>query len=343
MSLTEAAARAAERAPIPDVLTKIGVGYMVARARRKLEAEPPANESQFAREMTDFPIAVHTDAANAQHYEVPAAFFGLVLGPHRKYSSCLYEGTETLALAEARALSETCAHADLADGQKVLELGCGWGSLSLWMAEHYPASNITAVSNSASQRTYIENQARQRGLTNLNVITCDMNDFAPSGRFDRVVSVEMFEHMANWRGLLERVSGWLTPEGRLFIHVFTHKNQPYRFDHGDRNDWIAQHFFTGGIMPSHGLIRQFPDLFELRDEWRWSGVHYQKTALHWLSNFDRHSAQIEAILAQVYGSDWPMWKRRWRIFFLATAGLFGDQGGSVWGVSHYLLAPVAKP
>ena len=341
MSLTEAAARAAERAPIPDVLTRLGVGYMVARARKKLEEEPEASESAFAREMTEFPIALHTDAANAQHYEVPAAFFGLVLGPHRKYSSCLYAPGDTLGDAEARGLAETCVHADLSDGQAVLELGCGWGSLSLWMAEHYPASSITAVSNSASQRAYIEQTAAERGLTNLRVITCDMNDFAPEGHFDRVVSVEMFEHMSNWRSLLERVAGWLNPDGRLFLHVFTHRNRPYRFDHGDRNDWIAQHFFTGGIMPSHGLIRYFPDLFELESEWRWSGEHYRRTAMDWLANFDRNSRLIDPIMAEVYGEDAAMWKRRWRIFFLATAGLFGDSGGTVWGVSHYRLKKAA--
>ena len=337
MSFTEAAARAAERAPIPDALTRLGVGFLVARARRKLDAESPASESLFARDMRDFPIAVHTDEANAQHYEVPAAFFDLVLGPHKKYSSCLYEAGDSLADAEHRALAETCEHAGLKDGQSILELGCGWGSLSLWMAEHYPASRVTAVSNSASQRAFIEAQAAARGLTNLAVVTCDMNDFAPQGRFDRVVSVEMFEHMANWRGLLERVAGWLAPGGRLFLHVFTHRNRPYRFDHADKADWIAQHFFTGGIMPSHGLIRHFPDLFELEAEWRWSGEHYRRTAEDWLANFDRNIARIEPILAQTYGADAGVWKRRWRLFFLATAGLFGDSGGAVWGVSHYRL------
>jgi cyclopropane-fatty-acyl-phospholipid synthase len=342
MSLIEAAARAVERAPIPDVLTRMGVDFLVARARRKLDAESPAAESLFARDMRDYPIALHTDEANAQHYEVPAAFFELVLGPHRKYSSCLYEAGDSLAGAEARALAETCVHAGLRDGQNVLELGCGWGSLSLWMAEHYPASRITAVSNSSSQRTFIEGEAARRSLANLTVITCDMNDFVPAGAFDRVVSVEMFEHMSNWRGLLERVAGWLRPEGRLFLHVFTHRNRPYRFDHGDKADWIAQHFFTGGIMPSHGLIRHFPDLFELEVEWRWSGEHYRRTAEHWLANFDRNAAVIEAILAATYGADAAIWKRRWRIFFLATAGLFGDSGGAVWGVSHYRLRPAVR-
>jgi cyclopropane-fatty-acyl-phospholipid synthase len=280
------------------------------------------------------PIAENTAEANAQHYEVPAEFFALVLGPRRKYSSCLYDSpATTLAEAEELALAETCAHADLADGQNVLELGCGWGSLSLWMAERYPASRITAVSNSHSQRAAIEAAASERGLTNIKVITRDMNDFQAPYRFDRVVSVEMFEHMSNWAGLLERVAG------RLFLHVFTHRDTPYRFDMNDKSDWIAQHFFTGGIMPSHGLARRFPDLFEVEAEWRWSGEHYRRTAMDWLANFDRHAGEIEAIFRGVYGKDTPIWKRRWRVFFLATAGLFGDSGGEVWGVSHYRLRP----
>jgi cyclopropane-fatty-acyl-phospholipid synthase len=242
-------------------------------------------------------------------------------------------------MAEARALAETCRHADLADGQAILELGCGWGSLSLWMAERFPGSQVTAVSNSHSQRAFIEARAAERGLRNLTVITCDMNDFTPQGRFDRIVSVEMFEHMSNWRGLLARLAGWLEDDGRLFLHVFTHRNRPYRFDQADRADWIAQHFFTGGIMPSHGLIRHFPDLFDLEREWRWSGEHYRRTAEDWLASFDRNAKAVDAVLAGVYGADAPLWRRRWRLFFLATAGLFGDSGGAVWGVSHYLLRP----
>jgi cyclopropane-fatty-acyl-phospholipid synthase len=343
MNLTTAAGHAVERAPIPDAITRLGIGYFVARARRRLATEAGDSEIDFARTMREHPIAENTDEANAQHYEVPAAFFRLVLGPRRKYSSCLYDaGVTTLAQAEERALAETCLHADLKDGQDVLELGCGWGSLSLWMAEHYPASRITAVSNSRSQREAIEATAREKGFSNLTVITCDMNDFDAVGRFDRVVSVEMFEHMANWRALLERVNGWLRPDGRLFLHVFTHRQTPYRFDMTDKSDWIAQHFFTGGIMPSHGLVRHFPDLFEVEDEWRWSGEHYRRTAMHWLANFDRHSSEIDGILSPVYGRDLAIWKRRWRVFFLATAGLFGDSGGSVWGVSHYRLKPATS-
>jgi cyclopropane-fatty-acyl-phospholipid synthase len=338
MSLTGLATRAVERAPLPDVLTRLGVGYLVGRARRQLDAAGP-DDRIFLREMERRPIALNTDEANQQHYELPAEFFGLVLGPRRKYSSCLYEGPRaSLADAENRALAETCAHAGLADGQDILELGCGWGSLSLWMAEQYPAARVTAVSNSGSQRAYIEAEAQRRGLGQLRVITADMNHFeAGAGRFDRVVSVEMFEHMSNWRALLARARGWLKPDGRLFLHVFTHRSRPYSFEVADEADWIAQHFFTGGIMPSHGLIRQFPDLFAVEAEWRWSGDHYRRTAEHWLANYDRHGAEIAAILKAVYGNAWPIWRRRWRLFFLATAGLFGDQGGEVWGVSHYRL------
>jgi cyclopropane-fatty-acyl-phospholipid synthase len=341
MSLTAIAGRAVELAPVPDFVTRLGIGFLVARARRRLQDEPGGAEASFADDMRSHPIAENVEDANVQHYEVPAEFFELVLGPRRKYSSGLYDAaTRTLAQAEDRALAETCEHAGLADGQDILELGCGWGSLSLWMAERYPSARITAVSNSRSQRAAIEAAASELGLTNLTVVTRDMNDFEAVGAFDRVVSVEMFEHMSNWPALLDRVRRWLRPDGRLFVHIFTHRDTPYRFDTNDREDWIAQHFFTGGIMPSHGLIRHFSTIFEVEDEWRWSGAHYRHTALDWLKNFDRHGPAIDAIFRQVYGADVALWKRRWRIFFLATAGLFGDSGGDVWGISHYRLKPV---
>lgn len=338
-TLIPAAIRAVEATPLPDPLTRAGIRYLVGTRLRSLDGLPDAS-AQFARAMHAFPIAEHTDAANAQHYELPPRFFELTLGARRKYSCCLYPtATETLDQAEDLALAETVAHADLADGQHILELGCGWGSLSLYMAKRLPGATITAVSNSAPQRRHIEAAARGRGLTNLTVITADMNHFVPTGRFDRVVSVEMFEHMANWQALLARVRDWLAPDGRLFLHVFTHRSQPYRFDTADRTDWIAQHFFTGGIMPSHGLIAQFPDLFSLEADWRWSGTHYARTARHWLERFDANRDAVDAVLADVYGRDAALWRRRWRLFYLATEGLFGHAGGAEWGVSHYRLAP----
>lgn len=339
MSFVATALQAFEGAPLPDPVRKAAIEYLVAGARRQAAAAGPDTDAAFARQMAERPIAEHTDAANEQHYEVPADFFLNCLGPRLKYSSCLYEPGDTLAQAEDRALAETCAHADLRDSQTILELGCGWGSLSLWMAEAYPNARITSVSNSTSQRAFILARAQARGLGNLDVITCDMNDFQAPDRYDRVVSVEMFEHMANWRALLGRVKTWLKPDGRLFIHIFTHRTGPYRFDVEDDADWIAQHFFAGGVMPSHNLMRQFPDLFEVEQDWRWSGTHYEKTALHWLANYDRNIAAIRPVLKAVYGDKAPLWHRRWRLFFLATAGLFGHRGGEEWGVSHYRLRP----
>ncbi len=221
-----------------------------------------------------------------------------------------------------------------------LELGCGWGSLSLFMARRYPAARITAVSNSQSQRAYITGVAAAEGLSNLEVVTADMNSFVPAGRFDRVVSVEMFEHMSNWRPLLERMRDCLEPDGRMFIHVFSNAHASYRFSIDDKADWIAQHYFTGGIMPSHGLIRQFADCFAIEAEWRWNGNHYRRTAADWLKNFDADATAVTAVLEGVYGRDAALWRRRWRLFFLATMGLFGDAAGEEWGVSHYRLAPV---
>jgi cyclopropane-fatty-acyl-phospholipid synthase len=340
MSFIAATIDAFEGAPLPDTIRKTAIELLVANARRQLSGAGPDADARFAAEMADHPIAEHTDAANAQHYELPAAFFEHCLGPQLKYSSALYPtASTTLAEAEEHGLAETAAHADLADGQRILELGCGWGSLSLWMAKTYPNARITAVSNSASQRAFILARAQERGLGNLEVITCDMNVFDTSDRFDRGVSVEMFEHMANWRGLLTRVKGWLKPEGRLFIHVFTHRTTPYRFDLNDEADWIGKYFFSGGVMPSHGLISQFPDLFALEQDWRWSGTHYQRTALDWLANYDRNLPAIRPVLQDVYGQDATLWHRRWRLFYLATAGLFGHRGGKEWGVSHYRLKP----
>ncbi|HEV7353655.1 MAG TPA: cyclopropane-fatty-acyl-phospholipid synthase family protein [Brevundimonas sp.] len=326
-------------APAPDLVVRPAIAALVAGARGRLPRGSDLNRA-FAEEMAARPIAEHVDAANGQHYELPPAFFQLCLGPRLKYSCCLYPtGRESLAEAEVAALTETCAHADLADGQEILELGCGWGSLSLWMAERYPKARITAVSNSAGQRGFIEARAAQLGLTNLTVLTRDMNVFETDQRFDRIVSVEMFEHMANWRALLTRARTWLKPDGRLFLHVFTHRTTPYRFEVSDSSDFIAQHFFTGGIMPSHDLIREYDDLFALEQDWRWSGDHYRRTADHWLENMDAAADRVGPIMSGVYGADAALWTRRWRRFYMATAGLFGDRNGDEWGVSHYRLKP----
>lgn len=338
MGLISAASKIVERVPVPDQVTRAGIDFLCGRTARSLSRTDADAELAFAREMIDRPIAINTQEANAQHYEVPADFFGLVLGPHRKYSCCYYDGkTATLADAEERALQLTVEHADLHDGHDILELGCGWGSLSLFMAQRYPKAHITAVSNSNSQREFIESEAQLRQIRNLQVVTCDMNAFSPVQTFDRVVSVEMFEHMSNWRSLFERVRSWMKPDGRFFMHVFSHRRVPYRYEVNDQADWIAQYFFTGGIMPSHNLPRQFPDLFAVEQDWVWDGTHYERTALDWLANFDARREEIMPVLQRVYGADAAIWLRRWRVFFLATAGMFGHAGGKEWGVSHYRM------
>ena len=341
MSFMSAIIDTAERVPLPDVIIRAAIHRLCSRTAVRLASGSAENDAAFAREMAARAIAEYADAANTQHCEVPAAFFANVLGPNRKYSSCFYNSeASTLQEAEEEALRQTEAHADLADGQSILELGCGWGSLSLFMARQFPHANIVAVSNSSSQREYIESEAAKRDLTNLRVITADMNAFDPAEQFDRIVSVEMFEHMMNWRQLLTRVKSWLRPDGRFFMHIFTHRSGTYLFDRADREDWIAQHFFTGGVMPSHHLIRQYADLFSIEKEWRWSGTHYQRTAIDWLADFDAHASEIEAVLRTVYGDETHLWMRRWRWFFLATAGLFGYADGDEWGVSHYRMKAV---
>ncbi len=338
MPIVEHIISATERAPLPDVATRAGISYLVGRTKRQLALEADDASERFARDMTAFPIAEATAEANEQHYEIPSRFFELILGARRKYSCAYYENDDTtLDEAEEQALAMTIENAGIADGHDILELGCGWGSLTLWMAEKFPGARIIAVSNSNSQREYINWQSQVLGLGNIEVVTADMNEFSTDRQFDRIVSVEMFEHMSNWRQLIEKATTWLKPEGRLFMHVFSHRKVPYRFDQSDKRDWIAQHFFTGGIMPSHDLIEQFGDLIEVEKAWRWSGNHYELTARDWLANFDRNGPEIDHILQSVYGRDARLWKRRWRLFFLATMGLFGHDTGDEWGISHYLL------
>lgn len=339
MSLLGNTIALAERLPLPDSLSAAAIDWLVSRTKESLSQAPVDATSAFAKSMRDLPVAVSTVLANRQHYELPTEFFKLVLGPRLKYSCCLFtDPNMSLLAAEDLALAETARNAALNDGQRVLDLGCGWGSLSIWMAKRFPRSSILSVSNSHSQHDHLERLKRTDGLSNLTVLTADMNSFATDQRFDRIVSVEMFEHMSNWHELLRRMQNWLAPNGRVFLHVFTHKSCPYRFDHRDDRDWIGQHFFTGGIMPSHNLLRACCEKFEVEAEWRWSGENYQRTAQAWLANFDARSDQVSPILARVYGPQAAVWHRRWRLFFLATARLFGFNSGNDWGVSHYRLA-----
>jgi cyclopropane-fatty-acyl-phospholipid synthase len=267
-----------------------------------------------------------------------------VLGGHRKYSCCHWsDGTRTLDEAEAESLRITCARAGIGDGMDVLELGCGWGSLTLWMARRHPRSRITAVSNSGPQREFIMDIARREGLDNVRVITADMNEFKTEAQFDRVVSIEMFEHMRNYETLLERIARWLRPDGRLFVHVFAHRSVPYAFETDGSSNWMGRYFFTGGIMPTPDLFGRFGHHLQVDRQWWWDGTHYERTANAWVRNLDARRREVMPILVDTYGPrDADRWFHRWRMFFLACAELFGDRGGEEWGVCHTLLAPVAK-
>lgn len=334
-SLLGSAIRMTESGFMPDFAIRAGIRRLCRE--RLIEEFHRHDVAGFAARMRAGEVAPVPRKANEQHYELPPAFFGHVLGKHRKYSSCFWpEGCASLDEAEAHALTQTCERAQLADGHDILELGCGWGSLTLWMAAHYPNSRITAVSNSAPQRRYIESQLAARNLNNVRVLTDDMNRFQAPAQYDRIVSVEMFEHMRNYQELLARVAGWMKPDARLFIHIFCHRKYAYEFETGGEHNWMGRYFFTGGIMPSFDIFRHFTDHVSVEQDWQWDGTHYQKTAEAWLANLDANTNAILPILERTYGDgESDRWYHRWRVFFLSCAELFGYDHGKEWMVGHY--------
>lgn len=336
---------AMERGWLPDVIVRAGIRKLCKDRLMEFRTLPPekAKEmaAQYVNALRQSPVADHTDAANEQHYELPPAFFERVLGKNLKYSSGFWpEGCDKLDESESAALDETCARAELANGQRILELGCGWGSLTLTMARKFPNARVVAISNSAPQRLFIEARAKQQGLNNVQVLTRNVaelvsleKEFEP---FDRVVSVEMFEHMKNYEALLERISRWLKPGGKLFVHIFTHKEYAYPFETQGDDNWMGKYFFTGGQMPSHDLLSNFQTHMKLENDWLWNGTHYSRTSEAWLENMDKHRREIFSIFAGVYGpAEAGRWVQRWRIFFMSCAELFGLKKGREWGVSHY--------
>ncbi len=325
----------AERGILPDWIIRRGIRRL---CRARLKAIKSAT-SLYPDSSELGQIAYETDAANQQHYELPPEFFELVLGSRRKYSCCFFESSDqSLDDAEVNSLKASCDRAQIYDGANILELGCGWGSLTLWMAESFPNSQITAVSNSQPQRKFIEKQAVERNLSDrIQVITADINGFAPKRVFDRIVSIEMFEHVRNHEMLFERMWDWLTPEGKLFVHVFCHREKTYLFDVEGPSDWMSEYFFTGGIMPSATLLPEIANDWTLEDSWLWDGKQYQLTAEAWVKLIDQNKQKVLACLGEHYGKDSQRWFNRWRIFFLAVAELFGFAEGQEWVVKHYLF------
>ena len=343
-----------ERGLVPDFITRAAMRNLMEQRLMDeglLHGELRSQRfNTFLAELKASPIAIETKAANEQHYEVPAEFFHLHLGPRLKYSCALYPtGRETLAEAEEHMFRLYAERAGLQDGMRILDLGCGWGSLSLWLAEHYPNSKIVGLSNSHGQRQFIEQRAAERGLRNLTICTGNIVEFnfpakspssgelVPSG-FDRVMSIEMFEHMKNYGLLLKKISGWMKADAKLFVHIFVHRLLAYHFEVKDRNDWMSQYFFTGGTMPSENLLLHFQDDVKLEQQWWVDGRHYEKTSNHWLAGMDAKKPEIMRIFEQGYGPQQAvLWFNRWRMFYMAVAEFFGYEDGNEWGVGHYLF------
>ncbi|EDY85944.1 cyclopropane-fatty-acyl-phospholipid synthase [gamma proteobacterium HTCC5015] len=331
----------AEQKKLPDALIRLGIRQLLKQRLDEQNASnlEAADEDKRAllASLHESPIAIETDAANEQHYEVPADFYRYVLGKHFKYSACLYrDESDDLDTAEAAMLALYLERAELQDGQHILELGCGWGSLTLYMAEHLPSARILAVSNSNSQREYIMGEAKKRGLSNVEVRTCDVNELELDESFDRVVSIEMFEHMRNYRHLFEKIAGWLRTDGKLFVHIFCHRNLMYPFETEGDDNWMGQYFFTGGLMPSTDTLLHFQQHLDIDQQWLVNGKHYALTSEAWLENCDQHKLEIIKLFESNYGEGkGKLWWQRWRMFFMACAELFAYDEGNEWLVSHY--------
>ena len=331
----------AERGLIPDFLIRNGIKQLCTarlKMEKKLGQEMIEEKNQsWIKTLKNSPVALVPEKANEQHYEVPPSFFEYVLGPHMKYSSGFWpKENMNLENSEKEMLSLSCKRAEIQDGQSILELGCGWGSLTLYIAKKYPNSSITAVSNSADQKDFITKLCQNNSISNISVITSDMNSFSIDKQFDRIMSIEMFEHMRNYKKLLRLLSGFLHDDGKLFVHIFSHRYLTYPFEDNGPGDWMAREFFSGGMMPSHNLLLYFQNDLKIEESWRLSGSHYQKTSKQWLKRMDENQEKIIEVFSETYGNDYAhVWFQRWRIFFMSCEILFGYDNGDEWGLSHY--------
>lgn len=333
----------AEKGYLPDPIIKIGIKKLLRERLKQIPTNKSCDLHDYTRNLLDIlktsPIAINTDSANMQHYEIPHQFFKLILGKHLKYSAAYFEnGANSLDQAEEHMLELVMNRANIVDGMNILDLGCGWGSLSFWIAEKFPKCKIYSISNSSQQKHYIEKICMEKGIKNIHMIKDDINNFDIKVQFNRIISIEMFEHMRNYKTLLQRISGWLKPEGKLLVHIFCHKDTPYLFETNGPSNWMGSYFFTGGIMPSNNLLLYFQEHLAIEKHWVLNGKNYQKTSYKWLENLDKSKEEIEKIFKEIYGmNEANRWYHRWRIFFIACAELFGYQNGCEWWVSHYLF------
>ena len=343
MSAGDIAMRLAEAGRIPDVAVRLVIRRQI-RQRLREEARHPLRRQELLAELRAGSISRESGPAN----ELPQAFFEAVLGPRMKYSACYWsEDVEDLGAAELAMLELVGERARLADGLSILDLGCGWGSFSLWAAQRYPSSEITAVSNSASQKAYIDRRAVELGIDNVTTHAADVSDFKPESVFDRVISVELFEHLRNYESLLERINKWLTPDGHLFVHVFCHRKLMYRFDDDGPGNWMRREFLAGGIMPAADTLPEFQGDLRLERQWHLNGRHYRDTARAWLDNLDRNRALAAGALAtrsaDLPGGGVDREVQRWRMFLMACEELFGYSNCTEWEVCHYLFTPRVEP
>ena len=333
------------RGLIPDWILRRGVRSQGKERLNMMNKVDSTKEySKFINEASTGNIAVNTDDANNQHYEVDSEFFKYCLGKNLKYSCCFWdENTLDLDAAEDNMLEIYSQRAQITDGMSILDIGCGWGSLSLFLAQKYPKSEITGVSNSSSQKIFIDSVASERNISNLNIITRDINDFRAEEKYDRILSIEMFEHTKNTKKLMNLINDWLNPNGLFFMHVFAHKENPYYFDRDQKNAWMAKYFFTGGMMPNHNLFKDLKSNLEYQKSWILSGEHYERTSNAWLDKMDQNKSKILSLFERSNGSS--VAKRKfhfWRLFYIACAEIFGYDNGNEWVVSHHLFKKSGK-